>query len=101
MRLNRTDAGSLAAIVCATLVAVGVTGLVADGDRFDAIYGSTETEEKLAVAQALPRHWGVRGTPSVIVNGRYLLSGRTAGGYPKMVAVGQRLILMEHAAFTS
>ena len=35
MKLNRTDAGSLAAIACATLVAVGVTGLVAVEDRSD------------------------------------------------------------------
>jgi hypothetical protein len=35
MKLNRTDVGSLAAIACAALVAVGVTGLVAIGDRLD------------------------------------------------------------------
>lgn len=35
MKLNRTDAGSLAAIACATLAAVGVTGLVAIEDQSD------------------------------------------------------------------
>ena len=35
MRLNRTDAVSLTAVVCATLVAVGVTGLVAISDRLE------------------------------------------------------------------
>ena len=66
-----------------------------DKERFDRAYRSDETTARLRLAQSLPRHWGVTGTPSVVINGRYLLSGSIAGGYSALVSVGRRLIRQE------
>ena len=40
--------------------------------------------------------YGVRGTPSVIVNGKYRVSAGKAGGYAEMVDVAEALAAREH-----
>ena len=39
----------------------------------------------------------MQGTPSVIVNGRYLISGRTAGSYDDLIKVLEVLVEREAA----
>ena len=68
-----------------------------DGEQFDEIYTSFSVESKVQTAHKMPRRWGVQGTPSVIVNGRYLLSGSTAGSYKALVDIGQRLVEEERS----
>ena len=46
----------------------------------------------------MPRRWGVAGTPSVIVNGRYVISGSLAGSYEDMIKVLEVLVEREHKA---
>lgn len=40
--------------------------------------------------------YGIEGTPSVVVNGKYLVTGSSAGSYPNMVKVIQALVEREH-----
>ena len=42
--------------------------------------------------------YALRGVPALIVNGRFLVSGSTAGGYPKVLEVADALIAREHEA---
>ena len=42
--------------------------------------------------------YGLRGVPALIVNGRFLVSGSTAGSYPKVLEVADALIARERAA---
>ena len=42
--------------------------------------------------------YGLRGVPALIVNGRFLVSGSTAGSYPRVLEVADALIAREHAA---
>ena len=42
--------------------------------------------------------YGVRGTPSVIVNGKYRVSSTLAGGYAEMAEVAEALAAREHKA---
>lgn len=63
---------------------------------FDNAYDSFTVDSKMRASEVMPRRWGVQGTPSVIVNGRYLISGRTAGGYDEMIKVIEALVEREH-----
>ena len=42
--------------------------------------------------------YGLRGVPALIVNGRFLVSGSTAGSYPRVLEVADALIARERAA---
>ena len=72
-----------------------------DADQFDESYSSFSVEAKVQTSHQMPRRWGVQGTPSVIVNGRYLLSGSTAGNYETLVAIGRQLVEQERARLQS
>ena len=64
--------------------------------EFDSTYDSFTVDSMTRESQVMPRRWGVQGTPSVVVNGRYLVSGRTAGGYTEMIEVIKALVEREH-----
>ena len=44
----------------------------------------------------MQQRYGVNATPSLIVNGKYLITPRTAGGFDGMLAVAEALIEREH-----
>ena len=46
----------------------------------------------------MQQRYGLRGVPAVIVNGRYLVSGTTAGDFPTVLEVVDALIDRERAA---
>jgi thiol:disulfide interchange protein DsbA len=42
--------------------------------------------------------YGVDGTPTIIVNGKYRITGQSAGGYPQLIELTNWLVEKEHAA---
>ncbi len=55
-------------------------------------------ETKLKRAQAMVKAYGVEGTPTIIVNGKYRLSNGTAGSYDNLLAIIKYLVARESAA---
>lgn len=66
--------------------------------KFLAASGSFEVESKLSRARELVRKFGVDGTPSVVVAGKYRVTAQSAGGYPKLIELVDYLAAMEHGA---
>lgn len=46
-------------------------------DKFTAAYDSPDVERKLAEAGKLQEHYQIRGTPTLIVDGKYMITGLT------------------------
>ena len=67
-------------------------------DKFKAATTSFEVETKLTRATNLIQAYGVDGTPSVIVAGKYRVTGESAGGYPNVFDVVDFLVAKELAA---
>ena len=79
--------------VRAFFVEQGVGG--SDFDRHARSFTVTSGVQRSLVMQ---QRYGLRGVPAVIVNGRYLVSGTTAGDYPTVLEVVDALIGRERAA---
>lgn len=73
----------------------------ADVEKFKQVANSFEIESKLSRSRALVPKYGVDGTPTLIINGKYRVTGASAGGYPQLVALVSKLVEMEHAASKS
>ena len=69
-----------------------------DKEDFSATYDSFTVDALARESQVMPRRWGVQGTPAVIVNGRYIVSGSLAGSYQDMIKVIEVLVEREHKA---
>ncbi len=69
-----------------------------DGEAFDKTFDSFAVETMLRKSQVMQGRYGVRGTPSVIVNGKYRVSASLAGGYEQMMQVAEALAAREHKA---
>ena len=67
-------------------------------EDFSATFDSFAVDAMARESQVMPRRWGVSGTPSVIVNGRYVVSGTLAGSYEDMIKVLDVLIERERKA---
>ena len=59
-----------------------------DRDKFMAIYRSDETRQKVEQARKLTLDYDIQGTPSLVVDGRYLTDGSSA----KTIAILDSLI---------
>ena len=70
---------------------------VAGGD-FDKHARSFSVQSGVQRSLVMQGRYGLRGVPALIVNGRFLVSGATAGSYPKIFEVADALIAREHAA---
>lgn len=68
-----------------------------DKAKFLATASSFEVESKLSHAREIVKADGVDGTPSVIVNGKYRMSGQSAGGFPQLIDLIGWLVQKEHA----
>ena len=66
-----------------------------DVAKFKATATSFEIESKLARSRDMVPKLGVDGTPTLIVNGKYRLTGASAGGYPQLVALVETLVKKE------
>ncbi|MBC6943068.1 MAG: thiol:disulfide interchange protein DsbA/DsbL [Xanthomonadales bacterium] len=69
-----------------------------DRAKFLATAASFEVESKLSRAFDIVKNDGIDGTPSVVVNGKYRITGASAGGYPQMVELAGWLANKEHDA---
>ncbi len=69
-----------------------------DRAKFLSAASSMETESRMAQSRAFVRDTGIDGTPSIIVAGKYRLTGASAGGYPQMIALVDFLVKKEHDA---
>jgi thiol:disulfide interchange protein DsbA len=56
-----------------------------DKAKFIATAHSFEVESKLQRAMQIVKADGVDGTPSIVVNGKYRVTGQSAGGYPQLI----------------
>ncbi len=64
---------------------------------FMAAYNSFAVETKIRRAETMYKRYGVTGTPSVIIGGKYRTNATMAGGsYPKLMALIESLIDKEH-----
>lgn len=62
---------------------------------------SFTVETRLRRGVNLARRWGVTGTPSVVINGKYLANGSMAGSYERLIEIVDHLVAMELAAMTA
>ena len=65
---------------------------------FEQTYDSFAVESLVRKSILMQQRYGVTGTPSVIVNGKYRITGRLAGGYDNVIAVVMALVDKEHKA---
>jgi thiol:disulfide interchange protein DsbA len=79
--------------VAAIFAAQGV-----EEDRFSKIYNSFGMTSMVNQAKARTAGYRVQGTPEVIVNGKYRVSGRLAGGFSGMLKVADFLIEKERSS---
>lgn len=69
-----------------------------DVEKFKQNSSSFEIESKLARSRDLVPKFGVDGTPTLIIDGKYRITGASAGGYPQLVALVDTLVKKAHAA---
>jgi len=50
---------------------------------------------KMRQAETMAPEYGITGVPSLVVNGKYLITGRTAGSFEDMIKVLDRLVARE------
>lgn len=65
---------------------------------FDKHARSFSVQSGVQRSLVMQSRYGLRGVPALIVNGRFLVSGSTAGSLPKVLEVADALIAREHAA---
>ncbi len=66
-----------------------------DKAKFLATSASFEVESKLARSQTIVKADGIDGTPSIVVNGKYRITGASAGGYPQLIELVDWLVQKE------
>lgn len=64
-------------------------------DDFDNTYRSFGVESGMRKSVVMQGRYGVSGTPSVIVNGKYRVAAGLAGGYDNMIRVANGLVELE------
>ena len=69
-----------------------------DTDKFVKTYNSFGVESKLRKAIKLVNNYEVKGVPAVAVNGKYFVTGQSAGSYENLIKIVDRLIDKESAA---
>ena len=68
-----------------------------DKGDFKKVYESDEIDTKVKQAFVMAQRYKLTGVPAVIVNGKYLVSGSTAGSFPNVLQVIDQLIGRERA----
>lgn len=58
-----------------------------DGEKFASTMNSFAVDAKIRQARSLQKAYGISGTPSVVIDGRYVTSGSMAGGFDRMIEV--------------
>ncbi len=65
---------------------------------FDKTYDSFAVETMLRKSMVMQQRYGVRGTPTLIVNGKYRVTASSAGGYAEALKVVAALVDKERRA---
>lgn len=71
-----------------------------DRAKFLSAANSFEVESKLSRARDIVKNDGIDGTPSIVVNGKYRVTGASAGGFPQVIELVGWLVKKEHADAT-
>lgn len=66
-----------------------------DADTFERTWNSFEVAQKLRVAEDLARRYGIRSTPTIVVNGKFRTDGSTAGSTANLLDLIDELIVRE------
>jgi thiol:disulfide interchange protein DsbA len=66
-----------------------------DKAKFMATSSSFEVESKLQRSMEMVKAYNVDGTPTIIVNGKYRVTGASAGGYPQLIELVDWLVQKE------
>lgn len=69
-----------------------------DPQVFKDTFGSFGVNAQVTQADARARAYGIAGTPELIINGKYRVTARAAGGKAAMLKVADELIAQERAA---
>ena len=69
-----------------------------DRDKFTSVFNSFGVISQSAQAESRARGYRVTGTPSLIVNGRYRITGQSAGSNAAMLDIAEFLIEKERQA---
>ena len=69
-----------------------------DRTAFEQTYDSFAVESLVRKSILMQQRYGITGTPSVVVNGKYRVTGRLAGGYDNVVPVIMALVEKEREA---
>jgi len=69
-----------------------------DRAKFLATASSFEVDSKLQRSVDIVKNDGIDGTPSIVVDGKYRVTGQSAGGYPQMIELVDWLVKKEHDA---
>ena len=69
-----------------------------NAEDFAAVYNSFAVESLVRKSVAMQRNYGVRATPTVVVNGKYRTSGNIAGSHENVIKVILALAEREHAS---
>ncbi len=68
-----------------------------DRGKFLSAANSFEVESKLARSRQMVTAYHIDGTPSVVVQGKYRVTGASAGSYENLIALVDWLVAKEHA----
>lgn len=68
------------------------TGHGVDGKEFDKLYRSDKVRDKVKQSILYSTRIQLRGVPALVVNGKYLVTGRSAGSHEAMIEVVDRLL---------
>ena len=68
------------------------------GEDFDRAWNSFNVQSRLQRAEQMARRYRVNGVPMIVVNGKYTVDGRSAGGLRQMLDVAEELVEREKAA---
>jgi len=63
-----------------------------DREKFMTIYRSDETRQKVELARKMTMDYDIQGTPSIVVDGRYLTSSSMTPGMPQVIPIIDGLI---------
>lgn len=66
-----------------------------DKAKFIAMANSFEVESKMQRSMQMVKAYNVDGTPTIIVNGKYRVTGASAGGYPQLIELVDWLVQKE------
>lgn len=72
-----------------------------DKGEFTKIYESEEIDTKAKQAFVMGQRYKVTGVPAIIVNGKYMISGSTAGSFENVLKITDSLVDKERASTVS